>query len=588
MGEVEGKEVTVSPSDLVKLDAEVWFSTYGVIKDKTGKLIQPAPNILQKRMFEYYRECQAKKAPCKMVVLKPRQKGASTCSQALVYHHFCKYGGLSGSLMGDIQGTSDKVYEIYRRFAESDEFPWYGTGQGSVDPDRNLADGIHLRNDSRYGKETAGSKNAGRSGTVQVGNMTETAFWVNSGHTDPALAYLQSLYDESEVSLCICDSTPNGPSGWFYNTCIAAMEEKNDWKFIFAAWFEFDDSVIPFASDEERDEFVASMDDDERSEVDKYGCTPEQMRWRRRTLRDKCDGDADKFRQEYPSDPLECFLKSSRPRFNATALSALAVREGRKGNVTFADPDNRTAQHIPDPRGNTIIWQEPRFGMSYLVGVDTCTGEDQQVNGISADPDFHSVQVWRQGYFDDEGVWHKHMLVALHHSRIDVAYLSEEVAALAKYYGGALIVPEVNNSGLAVVKYLLDFGCTVYQRRRVSDVSQQMERFYGWNTDRNTRKTVIDHLAKEILDENLDIPSEAVVRELQTFVVNKKGKPEAAAGFHDDHVLAAAISVFNISSASSMRKPKRKAINPMRVKNDPTYLCPDGWSRNARRVNTIV
>jgi phage terminase large subunit len=180
------------------------------------------------------------------------------------------------------------------------------------------------------------------------------------------------------------------------------------------------------------------------------------------------------------------------------------------------------------------------------------------------------------------------MLVALHHSRIDVAYLAEEVAAMSVYYGKCMVVPEVNNSGLAVVKYLLDYGVPVYQRRRVSDVSHQMEKFYGWNTDRNTRKTVIDHLAKEILDENLDIPSEDVIKELKTFVINKKGKPEAAQGFHDDHVLASAITVFNIDSASRMKMPRRSVVNPRRLKNNPTYLCPDGWSRNPRKVNTIV
>ena len=62
--------------------------------------------------------------PCKMIILKPRQKGASTCAQALTYHHMRKHENLTGSLMGDISGTSDKVFEIYRRYAENDLFPW--------------------------------------------------------------------------------------------------------------------------------------------------------------------------------------------------------------------------------------------------------------------------------------------------------------------------------------------------------------------------------------------------------------------------------------------------------------------------------
>ena len=143
-------------ADLIRIDPEVWFSTFAVIKDKRGKDIKPKPNTLQKRMFAHYRKCQIEGLPCKMIILKPRQKGASTCAQALTYHHMRKHENLSGSLMGDIAGTSDKVVEIYRRYAENDIFPWDGTGI-NLEDGGNLADLIKLKTKSQYGKETAGS-----------------------------------------------------------------------------------------------------------------------------------------------------------------------------------------------------------------------------------------------------------------------------------------------------------------------------------------------------------------------------------------------------------------------------------------------
>lgn len=572
-------KTSLNPADLIRLDAGVWFATYGTIKDKRGKVVKaPKPNILQERMFKHYRECQAKGEPCKMVVLKPRQKGASTCSQALAYHHFMKYESLNGSLMGDIAGTSDKVFEIFRRFAESDQFPW--SPSGSLAKGGSKADTIELISKSVYGKETAGSKNAGRSGTIQVGNITEVAFWATSGTTDPALAYLQSLYDEGEVSLCIADSTPNGPSGWFYDTCMASMKEKNDWKFIFAAWFEFDDSVIPFKSDEEKEAFKQSLDEDEQREMEKFGCGLEQMQWRRRTVMDKCGGDRDKFRQEYPSDPLECFLLSSRPKFNTTCVTELerATRPPLLRGSVVAQEDGRSATLLPDERGNLEVWERPKEGCHYLISVDTCTGEDQQVTGITADPDYHSVQVWRTAYRDHMGIEHPTALVALHHSRLDIAYLAEEVASISILYGKCIAVPEVNNSGLALVKYLIEYGIPVYQRKRMSQVTKQVEKSYGWNTDRATRKTIIDHLATLVLEKSLDIPSLKVIDEMKSFVINSKGKPEAAPGHHDDHVLAAAIALYNIDAATSLRVRIRR-VSQKRIAKDPTYLCPDGWSR---------
>jgi hypothetical protein len=488
-----------------------------------------------------------------------------------------KNENLSGSLMGDIAGTSDKVFEIYRRYAENDIFPWDDTGTNLLD-NGNLADAIKLNTGSVYGKETAGSKNAGRSGTIQVGNMTETAFWTTTGRGDPALAYLQSLYDGDSISLVVADSTPNGPSGWFYNTWV----QDNEWAKIFAAWFEFDDSRIPFESEEALQEFKDKMTDDEHSEIERFNPGWEQMHWRRRTLQDKCNGDLSKFRQEYPSDPEECFLMSSRPRFHVDIVKKMddnaKSQKSEVGTVNLQN-EGQTASFKPDERGFCEIWNHPHEDDKYVISVDTCTGEDQQQQGLAADPDYHSVQVWRAAYEDYHGEWHVSRLVALHHSRVDIGYLAEEIEALSTYYGKALVIPEVNNSGLAIVRYLIDRGVPCYRRRRINDSSGMVEKSFGWSTDKITRKTIIDHLASEIIEENVDVPSPQVLKEFKTFVINEKGKPEAAPGHHDDHVLSAAIALYNIDSASAYKGFKKKRISNDMLRKDPKLLCPDGFLR---------
>jgi len=563
-------------ADLIRIDPEVWFSTFGVIKDKRGKDIKPKPNTLQKRMFAHYRKCQVEGLPCKMIILKPRQKGASTCAQALTYHHMRKHENLSGSLMGDIAGTSDKVFEIYRRYAENDIFPWDETGQ-NLEDGGSLADQIRLRTKSVYGKETAGSKNAGRSGTIQVGNMTEVAFWPMGGERDPALGYLQSLYDGDNVSLVVADSTPNGPAGWFYRTWV----QENEWAKIFAAWFEFEDSEVPFKSEAQLKDFKDSLSDDEKSEMDRFDVSWENMHWRRRVLQDKCNGDVSKFRQEYPSDPEECFLMSSRPRFHMECLNdmtkdakaqtyqvgVMSVQEGNKGSFRA------------DPQGNWRVYDEPEHDSKYLISADTCTGEDQQQQGLAADPDFHSIQVWRAAYEDWHGVWHVPRLVAIHHSRLDIGVLAQELEGAARYYGGAFIVPEVNNSGLALLKYLLEMGLSVYRRRKVNDSNGMVEKSFGWSTDKITRKTVIDHMASELMEGNYDIPDLDVLHEMKVFVVNDKGKPEAAPGHHDDHVLAAAIALYNLDLASTYKLPKKTKITNRMLRKNPGLMCPDGFLR---------
>ena len=564
-------------ADLIRIDPEVWFSTFAVIKDKRGKDIKPKANTLQKRMFAHYRKCQIEGLPCKMIILKPRQKGASTCAQALTYHHMRKYENLSGSLMGDISGTSDKVFEIYRRYAENDIFPWDGTGI-NLEDGGNLADLIKLKTKSQYGKETAGSKNAGRSGTIQVGNMTEVAFWPMQGERDPALGYLQSLYDGDAVSLVVADSTPNGPNGWFYRTWV----QDNEWAKIFAAWFEFEDSVVPFANDDMKQDFIDTMTEDEKEEMERFDVNYEQLHWRRRVLQDKCNGDLSKFRQEYPSDPDECFLMSSRPRFHVgnvdKMVKACSSQSLRIGNLAVQG-DNKTASFQPDRAGMWKIYDEPEYDSKYLISADTCTGEDQQTQGLAADPDYHSVQVWRAPFEDWHGNWHVPRMVALHHSRVDIGILAHEVEAAARFYGNAFVIPEVNNSGLALLKYLLEMGLNVYRRRKYNDSMGMVEKSFGWSTDKITRKTVIDHLASEIIEENVDIPDADVLKEFKTFVINDRGKPEAAPGHHDDHVLAAAIALYNIDSATTFKAPKKKKISNRMLRKNPSMMCPDGFMR---------
>jgi hypothetical protein len=70
------------------------------------------------------------------MILKPRQKGASTIAEAICYRHMRVHPNLNGALMGDVQSTSDKVFEMFRRYAKGDKFPAYAIapGQPNVAP----------------------------------------------------------------------------------------------------------------------------------------------------------------------------------------------------------------------------------------------------------------------------------------------------------------------------------------------------------------------------------------------------------------------------------------------------------------------
>lgn len=579
----------ISPDDFARMlfaDFELWASNFATFKGIDGSP-QPCliPNKLQLRVIEHYRKCQIAGKPTLIMILKPRQKGASTIAQAIAYFHLRRYPNLNGALMGDVQSTSDKVFEMFRRYAKGDMFPY-----GDSEPGKNfavggdLADEITLASGSKWWKETAGSTNAGRSGTVQVLHMDEVAYFPSSSSKDPTTAVLGAFYKQHKHSLGFATSTANGASGWFHDTWWA----ENDWHKVFAAWFEFEDATAPFESEDQKHVFRKSMTPDEVTEQKLYGVSLEQLHWRRKKINTDYKGDVGKFRQEYPSSAEGAFLSSSRMRFDEEALADMLgfakandhrqcgnlVQQGRRGVSTW----------IPDERGSVIRWEEPRFGCKYLIAVDTCTGGDQQIGGTTADPDWHSAQVWRAGYTGKAGVWQKPACVALHHSREDTDILAEIVAAMAAYYGNCLVIPEVNNSGLAVVKALEKLGCNIFRREahvnRRKQVSEE-ERLsaYGWMTDKLTKKWIIDELAPKIRQQELTIYSPEIIAEHKSFIITDSGECKAAPSKHDDHVMSAAIANYNLGACTEYRLGGPQAIDMRRFQRDSHYLAPDGFRR---------
>jgi uncharacterized membrane protein YgcG len=103
---------------------------------------------------------------------------------------------------------------------------------------------------------------------------------------------------------------------------------------------------------------------------------------------------------------------------------------------------------------------------------------------------------------------------------------------------------------------------------------------FGWATDKLTKKIIIDTLAPEIRQQNLAIYFPEIIGELKNFIITDSGECKAAPSKHDDHVLAAAIAVYNLGACTQYRLGGPEALNSMRLKRDPRYLAPDGFVRD--------
>lgn len=551
--------------------AGLWFATCAKILTKDQRLITPDPNVFQLRILEVYEWCMANGVPCRILALKPRQKGSSTVSAAVVYHH-CRRFRSRALQIADRYKNSDNLFAMTCRYADNDDFPWptqwQATANGAVINRKN-------RPWSKIERDTAENPRAGRSGTVQVLHVSEVAHFANDGEKcaeKTMLSLLNSLADVPQ-SVAIVETTANGAAGWFYEHWVkaATLEETlagqrgNGWIKVFAPWFVFDDSRMDAGilnSACGAMEAAAYTGREERG-ITLHGWDAEKIAWRRWTLAQKCAGREKLFDQEYPEDEQTAFLTSGRPRFSMAGMTRLRAMQNawlpRNGFLREVTDEQRIAFE-PHESGWAQIWEEPLADCRYLLWCDTATGREQTRD--SRDPDRHSILVLRQGFATPTGEQGNAMLVARVRPPCfdDWHILEEKVIALCKYYGRCLVGVEVP-MGLTLLEGLRRAGMPLFKRRSTGDgkageTATPLEKL-GFQSNASTKPLVVGSLSRALDgDPPLDILDPHIIDELGSFVVHEDGREAALPGRHDDDVMALAMAVHHLPLATPFRHSK--------------------------------
>lgn len=553
----------------------VWLAGFGKILTKEQVLVSldgtmgTSLNEYQLKILTAYEYCMANGIPCRILGLKPRQKGSTTVTCAIVYHHCRRYKSYAVQ-MADRYANSDNLFTITKRYAENDQFPWEtrfdakATELTFTTPEGQLW--------SKIDKQTAENPRAGRSGTVQVLHVSEAAHFPSDGVKSAEKTMLSMMNSLADVpkSLAIVETTANGANGWLYEQwfgnvnkgleAAVTLEEfmagnrGNGWIKVFSPWYEFPDSALP-VSETVKDQIAGSLTDRERAGSEYYGWTPEQIAWRRMTVAQKCGGREDLFDQEYPETERSAFLTSGRPRFSMQGVARIRSMCNRAPTTGFlhinGEGNQKTVTWERHESGWAQRWEEPKEGCRYLVWCDTATGKTQT---SGKDPDRHSVLVLRASYQDHNGDIYNNAVVA----RIrppcfdDWAGLEEKVAALSLYYGKCLIGVEVP-MGLTLIEGLRRLGMPLYMRRNPGQPMDQGKP--GFSTNSASKPLVVAAVSRGLDEPSVDIWDDHIRQELETFVVHDDGTEAALSGLHDDDVMALGMGLLNIASASRYLVP---------------------------------
>ena len=184
-----------------------------------------------------------------------------------------------------------------------------------------------------------------------------------------------------------------------------------------------------------------------------------------------------------------------------------------------------------DEKGEIEIYSTVKPGRPYVIGGDT--------SGYVSDCFFAQV------IYNITGAQ-----AAMLRHRHDSDFFIRQVYSLGKYYNDALISVETNFD-LYPVRMLEKYRYPkLYARESLDDYTHRPVGAYGFRTDAQSRPLIISNLISAVRGRGYLINSRITIEEMLSFIKNKNGRPEAAAGTHDDTVMALAIAHFCRDSQS--------------------------------------
>ena len=524
----------------VKNDKRWYIENFLKIRDKNSRLVPLILNPAQVEFDKIINKCKEDGKLPRFIVLKARQMGLSTYTEALIFANTTTKKFVNSLIIAHEDKATQNLFNMSKLYYE--ELPDVLRPMKKYSNEKALVFENPINDESEKKKNpglrsritvaTAGTAESGRSATIHNLHVSELAFFPDPERSMTAL--LQSVPD-TEDSLVVVESTANGVGDYFHKMWGQAVRGENEFIPIFLPWFIDPTYSREFRTEAEKQQFIeevntTSLDMDgniihtEEFELkEKFDLTYEQLNWRKYTIRNKCNGDIEIFHQEYPSTPEEAFIASGRPKFSVSALKKY-MKLKKKGKRGYLEEKGSRIEFIPDEKGYIEVWEEPIPGKYYAIGADVAEGlsDGDYSCAIVGDSNFETVAMW--------------------HGHIDPDLYGDELYKLAKYYNDAYLGVENNNHGLTTLKKLQDREYwNIYFQKTYDRVSDQITSKMGWNTNSRTKPLMIDKLAEFIREMYLGIYSDLIISECLTYVINDNGTTDAQEGCHDDTVMALAL-----------------------------------------------
>lgn len=575
-------------------DFPYWAATRAYIKNKKGgDDMLFVLNRPQRRLVECLESMRLASQPIRLILLKARQWGGSTCAQLYMsWLQLVHRRGLNSLIIAHQGVGSEEIKDMFdRMIGQYPQQLLYDEGDRPASRDKMVEwvgkTRTMFRVPARNCKVKVGTAerpDSCRGGDYSLVHCSEVGIWRKTlGKTpEQILRSACSGVLLEPMTMIVYESTANGTGNFFHREYEAAKRGESQFRPLFVSWFEIDQYSLALSQEQKEAlarQLLESRHSDaapnDRSQPGSYlwwlwekGATLEAIAWYV-SERSKYS-DHGLMASEYPSDDVEAFVHSGDRVFDkykvealrAGCRSPLEVGEidtpgaGAFSSAMLSDSQRRDALHSvefsPIASGGWQIWAHPDNSSQGSISDRYVTVVD--VGGRSAKADWSVIAVFdRAPMIDGNGP----EIVAQWRGHTDFDILAWKAALAARYYGNALLVIESNtletrdpdrdtdgNQTNFILNRLRDVYENLYARRRNEDeIARGVPTRYGFHTNMATKPMIIATLVK-VIREGLYIErDQACLDEFLAYERRQNGSYGAIAGCHDDLLMTRAIGL---------------------------------------------
>lgn len=567
-------ELSQEKLELYKQTSLGWQSENLKIVTKQSNLVNLDHNIAQIKVHNAMALQRKYGYPVMLLIYKARQEGISTYIEACMFEMCNRNENWHACLVSVDNDSTAKVFRMCDTYQA--EMP------KDIKRRTVRASAKEIRYDAPHRSsilcQTAGKQILGRGGTSKGVHATEVTFWAHAERQVGGL--LQEVPDEPDT-MTVMETTANGTGNYFSKEYWAAVKRMRNYctlnpeyaqlkdkhskevavfradgspvpKFlydhtvlrgylpIFLSWQDFPDyrvelpkghKEVPGMTPEMHEYIEEGLAMNPPVTLDK-----EQIYFALLKIQNKCGGDYDIFKQEYPRTARESERATGRMVFKPMDIDLMekfVKPPAECSELYMSDPEDKSKIKRRQVNRNFdcwSIWKLPESDHSYCLFGDVAEGVLADKTDKKSSADRSVAGVLDRNTFE---------VVAVYYGRPDTIEYGDQMLYCAKLYNYAWATPEMNSIGQSVLDtFKRDEYEYIYQREHHEDQDNREDsKLLGWKTTVKTRKPMIADLSTVVKEGELTVYDIRCLEEMRMFGENAVGKPEAKTGEHDDCVI---------------------------------------------------